>query len=83
MISWPFSKFRISASRITILFFELDDHADWTKDLLLNDLHIRSCLGEDSRRNEIALFIAVSVSAEVYLCTLLCSGLDVPHDALE
>lgn len=60
---------------------ELDQHDDGTKDFLLDDLHIRSGVGEDGRLDKESR-VAESLTTEVTGGTLGLSGVDVAHDSL-
>ena len=71
----------IRLSDHVVVVLELDDDADWAKDLLLHDLHVFASLGEDRGLDKVAL-VAPSLAAEVHLGALLLTRVDVVHDAL-
>lgn len=60
---------------------ELDQDDDRAKDFLLDDLHVRSGVGEDGRLNKVSL-VAESPATEVTGGTFGLSGVDVAHDSL-
>ena len=65
------------------IFFvlKLNDHADWTEDLLLDDAHVWPRVGKDGWLNPVAL-CAMSLASKVNPGALLLSRIDVTHDTL-
>src|SRR5712671_3957096 len=64
-----------------LLIVKLDDHANWPENLLLDNAHVRPCVGEDGWLDPVAL-CAVLLASKVHLCALLLARVDVIHDAL-
>ena len=64
------------------LILELDDDTDRTENLLSDDLHLGSDIGEDGGFNEVTLGTD-ALSTVVHCCTLGLPRVDVAHDALK
>lgn len=61
---------------------ELGNGADGAEDLLLDNLHVGSDVGEDGGLDEVAL-VAEALTANLAVGALLLALLDVAHDAVE
>ena len=61
---------------------ELSDRANWTKDLLLHDLHVWSDVGENGWLDEVSL-ITQTLTTNLNLSALLLAVLNVLHDSVE
>lgn len=74
---------RVVASLNSVLnSIELGDGANWTKDLLLHDLHIWSDVGENGWLDEVSL-ITETLTTDLNLSALSLAVLNVLHDSVE
>ncbi len=65
----------------TIEVFELNDDADWTEDLLLDNLHLWFHVSEECRVDKVSL-VSETITTEMDLGTFGFPGVNVGHDTL-
>ena len=63
------------------LVLKLDDHANWSEDLFLDDAHVWPRVGKNGWLNPVA-FRAMSLASKVNLSALLLARIDITHDTL-
>lgn len=71
----------VSALEDLLFCLELGDRAHWAEDLLLNDLHVFSNIGEDGWLDEVSL-VAMTPTTSLNGCASLLSFLDIAHDTI-